>query len=209
MKETYPHIQVIGGNIATAKAALDLVAAGADAVKVGIGPGSICTTRIVAGVGVPQLTAIHNVAEALKGTGVPLIADGGIRFSGDIAKAWAAGAYSVMLGGMFAGTEEAPGEIELYQGRSYTIVESYPLDTFTLHHFDLYRFTMPEEWEDAGLDELFAPDSVCLIEWPQQGGEFTPPADITITLTYTDKGRTCTFSAHTNQGRKSLESWSN
>ncbi len=119
VKETYPHIQVIGGNIATAKAALDLVAAGADAVKVGIGPGSICTTRIVAGVGVPQLTAIHNVAEALKGTGVPLIADGGIRFSGDIAKALAAGAYSVMLGGMFAGTEEAPGEIELYQGRSY------------------------------------------------------------------------------------------
>ncbi len=119
VKETYPHIQVIGGNIATAKAALDLVAAGADAVKVGIGPGSICTTRIVAGVGVPQLTAIHNVSEALKGTGVPLIADGGIRFSGDIAKALAAGAYSVMLGGMFAGTEEAPGEIELYQGRSY------------------------------------------------------------------------------------------
>lgn len=119
VKKTYPHIQVIGGNIATAKAALDLVAAGADAVKVGIGPGSICTTRIVAGVGVPQLTAIHNVAEALKGTGVPLIADGGIRFSGDIAKALAAGAYSVMLGGMFAGTEEAPGEIELYQGRSY------------------------------------------------------------------------------------------
>lgn len=119
VKETYPHIQVIGGNIATAKAALDLVTVGADAVKVGIGPGSICTTRIVAGVGVPQLTAIHNVAEALKGTGVPLIADGGIRFSGDIAKALAAGAYSVMLGGMFAGTEEAPGEIELYQGRSY------------------------------------------------------------------------------------------
>ena len=119
VKETYPHIQVIGGNIATAKAALDLVTAGADAVKVGIGPGSICTTRIVAGVGVPQLTAIHNVSEALKGTGVPLIADGGIRFSGDIAKALAAGAYSVMLGGMFAGTEEAPGEIELYQGRSY------------------------------------------------------------------------------------------
>ena len=101
VKETYPHIQVIGGNIATAQAALDLVAAGADAVKVGIGPGSICTTRIVAGVGVPQLTAIHNVSEALKGTGVPLIADGGIRFSGDIAKALAAGAYSVMLGGMF------------------------------------------------------------------------------------------------------------
>ena len=119
VKETYPHVQVIGGNIATAQAALDLVAAGADAVKVGIGPGSICTTRIVAGVGVPQLTAIHNVSEALKGTGVPLIADGGIRFSGDIANALAAGAHCVMLGGMFAGTEEAPGEIELYQGRSY------------------------------------------------------------------------------------------
>ncbi|WP_373746218.1 IMP dehydrogenase [Neisseria dentiae] len=119
VKQNYPQVQVIGGNIATAQAARDLVAAGADAVKVGIGPGSICTTRIVAGVGVPQLTAIHNVAEALKGTGVPLIADGGIRFSGDIAKALAAGAHSVMLGGMFAGTEEAPGEIELYQGRSY------------------------------------------------------------------------------------------
>jgi IMP dehydrogenase len=110
---------VIGGNIATAAAARALLEAGADAVKVGIGPGSICTTRIVAGVGVPQLTAIHNVSEALKGTGVPLIADGGIRFSGDISKALAAGANCVMLGGMFAGTEEAPGEVELYQGRSY------------------------------------------------------------------------------------------
>lgn len=119
VKEHYPEVDVIGGNIATAAAARDLVAAGADAVKVGIGPGSICTTRIVAGVGVPQLTAIHNVASALAGTGVPLIADGGIRFSGDLAKALAAGASSVMLGGMFAGTEEAPGEIELYQGRSY------------------------------------------------------------------------------------------
>lgn len=119
VKQHFPQVQVIGGNIATAQAARDLVAAGADAVKVGIGPGSICTTRIVAGVGVPQLTAIHNVSEALKGTGVPLIADGGIRFSGDIAKALAAGASTVMLGGMFAGTEEAPGEIELYQGRSY------------------------------------------------------------------------------------------
>ncbi len=119
VKQNYPHVQVIGGNIATAAAALDLVRAGADAVKVGIGPGSICTTRIVAGVGVPQLTAIHNVSEALKDTGVPLIADGGIRFSGDISKALAAGAHSVMLGGMFAGTDEAPGEIELYQGRSY------------------------------------------------------------------------------------------
>lgn len=119
VKQHFPHIDVIGGNIATAQAAKDLVAAGVDGVKVGIGPGSICTTRIVAGVGVPQLTAIHNVAEALRGTGVPLIADGGIRFSGDLAKALAAGASSVMLGGMFAGTEEAPGEIELYQGRSY------------------------------------------------------------------------------------------
>ena len=119
VKAHFPQVQVIGGNIATAQAARDLVAAGADAVKVGIGPGSICTTRIVAGVGVPQLTAIHNVAEALKGTGVPLIADGGIRFSGDVAKALAAGASTVMLGGMFAGTDEEPGEIELYQGRSY------------------------------------------------------------------------------------------
>ncbi len=119
VKKHFPQIDVIGGNIATYDAARALLDAGADGVKVGIGPGSICTTRIVAGVGVPQLTAIHNVAEALKGTGVPLIADGGVRFSGDVAKALAAGASSVMLGGMFAGTEEAPGEIELYQGRSY------------------------------------------------------------------------------------------
>jgi len=119
IKKHYPDIQVIGGNIATSEAALDLKKAGADGVKVGIGPGSICTTRIVAGVGVPQITAIDNVASALKGSGIPLIADGGIRFSGDIAKAIAAGAYSVMLGSLFAGTEEAPGEIELYQGRSY------------------------------------------------------------------------------------------
>ncbi|CAA6808317.1 MAG: Inosine-5'-monophosphate dehydrogenase (EC [uncultured Thiotrichaceae bacterium] len=119
VKQTYPDVQVIGGNIATASAARDLVAAGADAVKVGIGPGSICTTRIVAGVGVPQVSAIMNVAEELKGTGVPFIADGGIRFSGDVAKALAAGAYTVMMGGMFAGTDEAPGEVEIYQGRSY------------------------------------------------------------------------------------------
>ncbi|XXQ68049.1 IMP dehydrogenase [Neisseriaceae bacterium B1] len=119
VKTHFPDVQVIGGNIATAAAARDLVAAGADAVKVGIGPGSICTTRIVAGVGVPQLTAVHNVSEALKGTGVSVIADGGIRFSGDIAKALAAGADCVMLGGMFAGTDEAPGEIELFQGRAY------------------------------------------------------------------------------------------
>jgi len=119
VKKHYPHIDVIGGNIATGSAALALVEAGADAVKVGIGPGSICTTRIVAGVGVPQITAIDNVATALKGTGVPLIADGGIRYSGDIAKAIAAGASTVMMGGMFAGTEEAPGETILYQGRTY------------------------------------------------------------------------------------------
>jgi IMP dehydrogenase len=119
VKKHYPNAQVVAGNIATAEAAAALVKAGADAVKVGIGPGSICTTRIVTGVGVPQITAISDVALGLKGTGVPLIADGGIRFSGDIAKAIAAGAHSVMLGGMFAGTEEAPGEIVLYQGRSY------------------------------------------------------------------------------------------
>ncbi len=119
VKTRFPHIQVIGGNIATAAAALALVEYGADAVKVGIGPGSICTTRIVAGVGVPQISAISNVADALAGTGVPCIADGGIRFSGDIAKALAAGASTVMMGSMFAGTEEAPGEVILYQGRSY------------------------------------------------------------------------------------------
>lgn len=119
VKQNYPHIEVIGGNIATAAAAKALVEHGADGVKVGIGPGSICTTRIVAGVGVPQITAIANVAEALKGTGVPLIADGGVRYSGDISKALAAGASAVMMGGMFAGTEEAPGEVILYQGRSY------------------------------------------------------------------------------------------
>ncbi len=119
VKKNFPQVQVIGGNIATGEAAKALVAAGADGVKVGIGPGSICTTRIVAGVGVPQITAVDNVAKALEGTGVPLIADGGIRYSGDIAKAIAAGAYSIMVGSMFAGTEEAPGEVELFQGRSY------------------------------------------------------------------------------------------
>ena len=119
IKAKYPKIDVIAGNIVTREAALDLVRAGADAVKVGIGPGSICTTRIVAGVGVPQITAVSNVAEALAKEGVPLIADGGIRFSGDIAKAIAAGAHAVMIGGMFAGTEESPGEVELYQGASY------------------------------------------------------------------------------------------
>ncbi len=119
VKQNYPQIDVVGGNIATGAAALALAQAGADAVKVGIGPGSICTTRIVAGVGVPQITAIDGVAQALQGSGIPLIADGGIRYSGDIAKAIAAGASTVMMGGMFAGTEEAPGEIVLYQGRSY------------------------------------------------------------------------------------------
>ena len=119
VKEHYPDLQVVGGNIATAEAAEALVRAGADGVKVGIGPGSICTTRIVAGVGVPQITAVANVREALRNTDVPLIADGGIRFSGDLSKAVAAGAHCVMLGGLFAGTEEAPGEVELYQGRSY------------------------------------------------------------------------------------------
>jgi IMP dehydrogenase len=119
VKKNYPQVEVIGGNIATGAAARALVDMGADGVKVGIGPGSICTTRIVAGVGVPQITAVSNVAEALAGSGVPLIADGGIRYSGDIAKAIAAGANVVMLGGLLAGTEEAPGEVELFQGRSY------------------------------------------------------------------------------------------
>lgn len=119
IKKLYPDVQVIGGNIATGEAALALVEAGADAVKVGIGPGSICTTRIVTGVGVPQISAIANVAAALKGTNVPIIADGGVRFSGDVSKAIVAGAHVVMMGSMFAGTEEAPGEVELYQGRTY------------------------------------------------------------------------------------------
>jgi IMP dehydrogenase len=119
VKRNYPNVDVIGGNIATGSAALALVEAGADGVKVGIGPGSICTTRIVAGVGVPQITAIDNVATALQGTGVPLIADGGVRYSGDVAKAIAAGAHTVMMGGVFAGTEESPGEVILFQGRSY------------------------------------------------------------------------------------------
>jgi len=119
VKQNFPQVEVVGGNIATGAAALALVEHGADGVKVGIGPGSICTTRIVAGVGVPQITAVSNVAEALKGTGVPLIADGGIRYSGDVAKALAAGAHTVMMGGMFSGTEEAPGEVFLFQGRSF------------------------------------------------------------------------------------------
>jgi len=119
VKENYPQIDVIGGNIATAEAAVALAEAGADGVKVGIGPGSICTTRIVAGVGVPQISAVSNVSEALKPYGVPMIADGGVRFSGDLAKAIAAGAHVIMVGGLLAGTEEAPGEVELFQGRTY------------------------------------------------------------------------------------------
>jgi len=119
VKTTFPDSQVIGGNVATTAGAKALVDAGADGVKVGIGPGSICTTRIVSGVGVPQISAVANVAEALKGADIPFISDGGIRFSGDVAKAIVAGAYSIMIGGLFAGTEEAPGEVELYQGRSY------------------------------------------------------------------------------------------
>ncbi len=119
VKKKYSGMQVLGGNVVTGDAALALVKAGADGVKVGIGPGSICTTRVVAGVGVPQISAVSEIARALQKKGVPLIADGGIRFSGDIAKALVAGAYSVMIGGLFAGTEESPGEVELYQGRSY------------------------------------------------------------------------------------------
>ena len=119
VKKSHPDVQVIGGNIVTGDAALALVKAGADGVKVGIGPGSICTTRVVAGVGVPQISAVAEIAEALKNSGVPLIADGGIRYSGDIAKALVAGAHSVMIGGLLAGTEESPGEVEFYQGRAY------------------------------------------------------------------------------------------
>jgi len=119
VKQRFPELQVIGGNIATAEAATALAEAGADAVKVGIGPGSICTTRVVTGIGVPQITAVSNAVEALKGTDIPVISDGGIRYSGDIAKAIVAGAHCVMIGSLFAGTEEAPGEVELYQGRSY------------------------------------------------------------------------------------------
>ena len=119
VKENYPDVQVIGGNIATAEAAIALADAGADGVKVGIGPGSICTTRIVAGIGVPQISAVANVSAALADRGIPVIADGGIRFSGDLAKAIAAGAHSIMIGSLLAGTDEAPGEVELFQGRSY------------------------------------------------------------------------------------------
>jgi IMP dehydrogenase len=119
IKKKYPDIQVVGGNVVTGEAAEALVKSGADGVKVGIGPGSICTTRVVAGVGVPQISAVAEVSSTLRNSGIPLIADGGIRYSGDIAKAIVAGAHSVMIGGLFAGTEESPGEVELYQGRSY------------------------------------------------------------------------------------------
>lgn len=119
IKQQYPNVDIIAGNITTGKAATALMEAGVDAVKVGVGPGSICTTRIVAGVGVPQISAIDDVAKALEGTGVPLIADGGVRYSGDLAKAIVAGASTIMMGGMFAGTEESPGEVELYQGRTF------------------------------------------------------------------------------------------
>jgi IMP dehydrogenase len=119
VKQTYPQVQVVGGNIATAQAAIALADAGADGVKVGIGPGSICTTRIVSGIGVPQITAVANVAAVMKERGVPVIADGGIRFSGDLAKAVAAGASCIMVGSMLAGTDEAPGEVELFQGRAF------------------------------------------------------------------------------------------
>jgi IMP dehydrogenase len=119
VKAMFPDVDLVAGNVATAEGTTDLIRAGADAVKIGIGPGSICTTRVVAGVGVPQVSAVAEVAEALKKKGVPLISDGGIRYSGDIAKALVAGAHSVMIGSLFAGTEESPGEVELYQGRSY------------------------------------------------------------------------------------------
>ena len=125
LKKEFKDIQVIGGNVATAEGALALAKAGADAVKVGIGPGSICTTRIITGVGIPQITAVANAVEALKSINIPVIADGGIRFSGDVAKAIAAGAHTIMLGSVLAGTEEAPGEIELYQGRSYKSYRSH------------------------------------------------------------------------------------
>jgi len=119
VKSKFPNIDVVVGNIATAEAALDLVKAGADAVKVGIGPGSICTTRVIAGIGVPQLSAVYHVAQALKDTGIPLIADGGIRYSGDIVKALAGGASSIMAGSLFAGVEESPGETIIYEGRKF------------------------------------------------------------------------------------------
>ncbi len=156
VKQTHPETQVIGGNIATGEAAKALLEAGADAVKVGIGPGSICTTRIVTGVGVPQITAVAAVAEALKGTGVPLIADGGIRYSGDIAKALVAGAYAVMIGGLFAGTEEAPGEVELFQGRTYKAYRGMgSLGAMTQQHGSADRY-----FQEAGEIEKLVPEGI-------------------------------------------------
>jgi len=141
IKTNFKDTQIIGGNIATGAAALALVDAGADAVKIGIGPGSICTTRIVSGVGMPQISAVANVADALKGKDIPLISDGGVRYSGDIAKALAAGAHSTMMGGMFAGTEEAPGEVELYQGRSYKSYRGMgSLGAMSQHHGSSDRY---------------------------------------------------------------------
>jgi IMP dehydrogenase len=155
-KKHFPDTQVIGGNIATGEAAKALLKAGADAVKVGIGPGSICTTRIVTGVGVPQITAVASVAEALKGTGVPLIADGGIRYSGDIAKALVAGAYAVMIGGLFAGTEESPGETELYQGRTYKQYRGMgSLGAMTQQHGSADRY-----FQEAGEIEKLVPEGI-------------------------------------------------
>lgn len=146
VKKNFPQVQLIGGNIATAQAALALQEAGVDGVKVGIGPGSICTTRIVAGVGIPQVTAIANVAEALKGTNIPIIADGGIRFSGDICKAIAAGAHAIMIGGLFAGTEEAPGDVVLYQGRSYKEYRGMgSVGAMSQRHGSHDRYFVPEE----------------------------------------------------------------
>lgn len=157
VKKTYPQVEVIGGNIATAEAAKALAGEGADAVKVGIGPGSICTTRIVAGVGVPQITAIESVAEALASENIPLIADGGIRYSGDIAKAIAAGAHTVMLGSLFAGTEESPGEIELFQGRSYKSYRGMgSLSAMQQGSSDRYF----QDSSDAALAEKLVPEGV-------------------------------------------------
>jgi IMP dehydrogenase len=156
IKQKHPETQVIGGNIATGEAAKALVEAGADAVKVGIGPGSICTTRIVTGVGVPQITAVATVAAALEGTGVPLIADGGIRYSGDIAKALVAGAYAVMIGGLFAGTEEAPGEVELFQGRTYKAYRGMgSLGAMTQQHGSADRY-----FQEAGEIEKLVPEGI-------------------------------------------------
>jgi IMP dehydrogenase len=146
IKKHFPTIQLIGGNIATADAALALKEAGVDGVKVGIGPGSICTTRVVAGVGIPQISAISNVAGALKKTGLPIVADGGIRFSGDICKAIAAGAWSIMIGGLFAGTEEAPGDVVLYQGRSYKEYRGMgSVGAMSAKHGSHDRYFVPEE----------------------------------------------------------------